>query len=108
MPEKTPAKNVEQRAGAAPKVKWDESGMKTAYANVCNVASTREEFTLLFGTNQTWSAEQKEVSINLSDRIIMSPYAAKRLAMLINNVVTEYEKRWGSLDVGRPEGGVKA
>jgi hypothetical protein len=105
MPEKTPTQKVQQQAGAAPKLKWDESGMKTAYANVCNVASTREEFTLLFGTNQTWSADQKEVSINLSDRIIMSPYAAKRLAMLINNVVVEYEKRWGSLDVGRPEGG---
>ena len=57
---------------------------------------------------KTWSADQKEVSINLSDRIIMSPYAAKRLAMLINNVVVEYEKRWGSLDVGRPEPGGKA
>jgi hypothetical protein len=105
MPEKPAAQNVDQKTGAAPKVKWDESGMKTSYANVCNVASTREEFTLLFGTNQTWSADRNEVSVNLSDRVIMSPYAAKRLSMLINNVVAEYERRWGPLDVGRPEGG---
>lgn len=88
---------TDQATGALPKVKWDDSNMKTSYANVCNVASTREEVTLLFGTNQTWHAEQKEVTVQLSDRIILSPFAAKRLALLIGNVVTEYEKRFGTL-----------
>jgi len=85
--------------GAVPKVKWDDSQMRTSYANVCNVASTREEVTLLFGTNQNWSAGQKEVTVQLSDRIILNPFAAKRLAVLIGNVVAEYEKRFGALEV---------
>ncbi len=97
----------DQVTGAMPKVKWDDSNMKTSYANVCNVASTREEVTLLFGTNQTWAADQKEikeVKVQLTDRIILSPFAAKRLAILIGNVVTEYEKRFGPLGGGeRPE-----
>ena len=88
---------VDQQTGALPKVKWDDTGMKTTYANVCNVASTREEVTLLFGTNQTWHAEQKEVKVQLSDRIILSPFAAKRLVLLLGNVVAEYEKRFGTL-----------
>ena len=88
---------VDQATGALPKVKWDDSTMKTSYANVCNVASTREEVTLLFGTNQTWHAETKEVKVHLTDRIILSPFAAKRLALLIGNVVAEYEKRFGTL-----------
>ncbi len=92
---------VDQQTGALPKVKWDDTGMKTTYANVCNVASTREEVTLLFGTNQTWHAEQKEVKVQLSDRIILSPFAAKRLVLLLGNVVAEYEKRFGTL--GGPE-----
>ena len=92
---------VDQQTGALPKVKWDDNGMKTSYANVCNVASTREEVTLLFGTNQTWHAEQKEVKVQLTDRIILSPFAAKRLVLLLGNVVAEYEKRFGTL--GGPE-----
>lgn len=105
MPEKVNQTNVDQRTGAVPKVKWDDSGMKTSYANVCNVASSREEVTLLFGTNQTWHSGQEEVSVRLSDRIILSPFAAKRLALLIGNIVNEYEKRFGTLSIERIEAG---
>lgn len=71
--------------------------MNSSYANVCNVASTREEVTLLFGTNQTWHTGQKEVKVVLTDRIIVSPYAAKRMLGLLQNVMDEYESRFGSL-----------
>ena len=102
MAEKPAAEKMDQKTGAVPRVKWDDSAMKTSYANVCNVASTREEFTLLFGTNQTWAMGQQEVSVRLTDRIILSPYAAKRLSVLINNVVSQYEQRFGELNIGRP------
>tara|TARA_R110001583_G_scaffold8952_1_gene42204 strand:+ start:4992 stop:5294 length:303 start_codon:yes stop_codon:yes gene_type:complete len=81
-----------------PTIRWDDSKMRSVYANVCNVSSTREEVTLLFGTNQAWRAGQQEVSIELTDRVIVSPFAAKRLALLLNGVVGEYEKRFGTLD----------
>ena len=81
------------------KIKWDDSNMKSAYANVCNVSSTREEVVLLFGVNQAWNRGQKEVVIQLTDRIIISPFAAKRLSMLLGSVVKEYEGRFGTLNV---------
>ena len=81
------------------KLKWDDSNMKSSYANVCNVTSTREEVVMLFGVNQAWNRGQKEVTIQLTDRIIISPYAAKRLNMLLQGVVSEYEKRFGTLNV---------
>ena len=81
-----------------PKIRWDDSKMRSVYANVCNVSSTREEVTLLFGTNQAWRAGQQEVGIELTDRVIVSPFAAKRLALLLSGVVGEYEKRFGTLD----------
>lgn len=81
------------------KINWDDSSMKTSYANVCNVASTREEVTLLFGTNQTWQTGQKELTVNLTDRVIMNPYAAKRLSILLGRIVAEYEARFGDLDL---------
>ncbi len=88
--------------GTQVKIKWDDSGMRSAYANVVNAAGTREEIVLLFGMNQAWHARQKEVTIKLSDRIILSPFAAKRLAVLLNRVVQDYEFRFGSLNI---EGG---
>jgi len=54
---------------------------------------------LLFGMNQAWNRGQKEITIQLTDRIVISPFAAKRLSMLLGNVVTEYEKRFGTLNI---------
>ena len=89
-----------RQVGQTPKVVWDDSAMKSTYANVCNVASTREEVVVLFGTNQAWKGSEEEVKVQLSDRIILSPFAAKRLAFLLNNVVSQYEARFGQLDGG--------
>jgi hypothetical protein len=68
-------------------------------ANVCNVAGTREEIVLLFGMNQAWHAGQKEVKVQLTDRIVVSPFAAKRLSILLNNVIRDYESRYGVMEV---------
>src|SRR5688500_17957264 len=84
------------------RIRWDDSAMKSSYANVCNVSSTREEVVMLFGINQAWNRGQQEVTIQLTDRIIISPYAAKRLALLLDGVAKEYEKRFGALNVEGP------
>ena len=78
-------------------IKWDDSNLKSSYANFCNVASTREEVVLLFGMNQAWRAGQAEVTVQLTDRVILSPFAAKRLAVLLDNVVKQHETRFGAL-----------
>lgn len=80
-----------------PKVVWDDSELRMTYANVVNVSSTREEITLFFGTNLTWSASEPEYRVKLSDRIVLNPFAAKRLLTLLANMLNEYEKRYGSL-----------
>jgi len=85
--------------GSGVRVRWDTSKMTSTYANVCNVSSTREEVTLLLGTNQTWFTGQEELKIDLSNRIVLNPYAAKRLSILLNNVMGEYENRFGKLPV---------
>jgi hypothetical protein len=91
-------------AGTQVRIRWDDSNMRSVYANVCNVAGTREEIVLLFGMNQAWHAGQKEVTVQLSDRIILNPFAAKRLATLLNNVIRDYEFRFGPLNIeGRPD-----
>ena len=95
----TPIKPGAEQQAAQPQVKWDDSHMKSSYANVVNVMSTREEIVLFFGMNQSWQAGQKEVTVQLTDRIILSPFAAKRLSVLLNNLVREHEARFGQLSV---------
>ena len=64
------------------KVHWATTNMRTTYANVSNVTSTREE-----------------VTVELSDRIILNPYAAKRLLLVLKNVLDQYESRFGQLKI---------
>ena len=84
-----------------PKLKWDASNISSAYANVCNVNSTQEEMVLLFGVNDAWNAEKEELTIQLANRVVMSPYAAKRLSMILNNVIDGYEDRFGELKLAQ-------
>ena len=102
MPNKAAEAGADVKGLEGTKIKWDDANMKSSYANVCNVTSTREEVVMLFGINQAWNRGQKEVTIQLTDRIIISPYAAKRLATLLEGVVKEYEKRFGALNTEGP------
>ena len=94
---KTPPAETVQAAGQ-PKIVWDDANMQSVYANVVNAAGTREEIVLLFGMNQAWHSGQKEVKVQLTDRVVLSPFAAKRLVQLLGNVVRDYEKRYGALN----------
>ncbi|MGD2171231.1 MAG: DUF3467 domain-containing protein [Gammaproteobacteria bacterium] len=102
--EKNASTAKDSQAAGASRVEWDDSKMITSYANVANAASTREEVALLFGTNTTWKISgDKPVKIELNNRIILSPFAAKRLNLLLSSVLDEYESRFGKLDVEPPE-----
>ena len=54
-------------------------------------------------------SRQSELEIELTDRIIMSPFAAKRLQQLLGNLMNEYETRYGKLEVDAtiPDGTTK-
>ena len=94
---KTTETPVQQAAGSTPKVNWDDSNMKTHYSNAFNMFSSQEELTLLFGTNQTLYTGQEEITVELDNRIVMSPLRAKAFATMLNGVLAEYEKRYGEL-----------
>lgn len=94
------ATNAAAKDQSQPKIVWDDSDMKSIYANVTNVTGGREELIILFGMNQAWQPGQKEVKVQLTERVVLSPFAAKRLALLLGNTVAEYEKRFGTLDIG--------
>lgn len=90
-------------AGDQVRIRWDGSNMRSAYANVFNVTAAREEVVLLFGMNQAFDAGQKELKVQLSDRIVLSPFTAKRMLTVLNNVMKDYESKYGPLDVQSSE-----
>jgi transcriptional regulator of acetoin/glycerol metabolism len=83
-------------------VEWIDRDMATHFANVVNVQSTREQVDLFFGTNRTWNvSETPRVAVDLSNRVILTPHAAKRLWAVLGGVLREYEQRYGVLTVDR-------
>ncbi len=92
-------KTAEKTAPGQAKIVWDSSKVRSAYANVFNIGPGREEFVIFFGMNQAWDAEQKELKVQLTERVVMSPFAAKRLAMALSASVAEHERRHGTIDL---------
>ena len=81
----------------AAKVHWNTQSLKSSYANFCNATSTREEVVLNFGVSNNWDRTPQEMEIELAHRIVLSPFAAKRLLGILTKLVGEYESRYGQL-----------
>ncbi len=82
-----------------PAVRWENAGVKSVYANVCNVTGTREEVVLDFGIHNPWDqAVANAANIQLTSRILMSPHACRRLALMLQALTREYEARYGPLE----------
>lgn len=82
---------------APPRIRLDESAAKLSYANFFNVSSTREETALMFGMIQASPNPLQEVAIKVSDRVVITPQAAKRLHRMLGRVLEQYETRFGPL-----------
>lgn len=75
------------------RIRFDDRAMSSYYANVANVGMSKDEVTVLFGTNETWGAVGEEIVIKLSARVIMTPSVARNLAETLQRVLQEYESR---------------
>jgi hypothetical protein len=93
----SPTEEVGSVDAQAPQIKWQTQALKSTYANFCNASSTREEVVLNFGVNHNWDRGGAEVEIELEHRIVLSPFAAKRLSDLLLRLMAEYESRYGEL-----------
>lgn len=81
-----------------------ERDTKTSYANVCLLSSTREEMILNFGlTLPSPQRDQREAHMLVSDRIIMSLPAAKRLAIALSQAIQRYENAFGVIEAHRSQ-----
>lgn len=101
MATKTPPsddkKDVSPEQQVTQKVRWNTQNLKSSYANFCNATSTREEVVLNFGVSHNWERTPQDMEIELGHRIVLSPFAAKRLSGILAKLIGEYESRYGEL-----------
>ena len=88
---------ADSAATGAANIVWDDSAMRTAYANVCKLHGTREEISLSFGSNQSWQMARKEIRVLITDRIVLNPHTAKRLLVMLEQGMRDYESHFGKL-----------
>lgn len=98
MPNASAETETANPAVTPPAVRLDTSELRSSYCNVCNASSTREEVVLNLGVNHNWDISQGgEAQVKLLHRVILSPFAAKRLSDILSNLMRDYESRYGQL-----------
>ena len=85
------------RPGEQMPVPVDESHIVATYANFCRVTGTPEELIVDFGLNKQVSGTSPE-TIQLTQRIIVNFFTAKRLAYALQMAVVRHEQAFGQLE----------
>ena len=55
---------------------------------------------MLLGLNQAWSMGQGKVNVDIAERVVMTPYTAKRLSIMLAATLKAYEAKFGTIDIG--------
>lgn len=91
------------------RVRVNEAGLTTSYANAFRTNTSAEEVIVDFGMNMVVASGQQaqpdqagnqpagDILFQVNDRVIMNYYTAKRLALVLGQVIRRYEERFGEL-----------
>ena len=77
----------------------DASGLKSTYANVVAISANINEVYLTFGLNTDPYSPAPSEPIKLESRVVMTPDAAKRLCLNLNQTLSAYEQRFGVIEL---------
>lgn len=78
-----------------PEFRWIDPGVATTRVDICQVRSTRDETTLLFGTQRPPLADGQRRA-ELERRIMLTPTLAKQLSAALKSAVRDLETRLAS------------
>ena len=91
------------------RLRIDQRDMHSSYANAFRTNATAEEVIVDFGLNQVVSAPRQtdqskqddeptgEIVFQLSNRVILNYYSAKRLVLTLGQLIRRYEEQFGEL-----------
>ena len=80
-----------------PQIDINDSKCFASYANFCRVTGTPEELVVDFGLNKQVGAQVSE-PIDISQRIVVNFYTAKRLLAALRMAVQRHEAAFGTLE----------
>jgi len=89
------------------RLRMDDRNMRAGYANAFRTNMTPEEIIIDFGLNLATmpmaQGAQPEMTLLLGERIILNHFTAKRLAIMLSQLVRQHEQQFGDLelDVGK-------
>ncbi|MDD4889714.1 MAG: DUF3467 domain-containing protein [Phycisphaerae bacterium] len=92
----------EQTGQQQVRLRLDERNMKTSYANAFRSNGTPEEVMLDFGVNVVnppQQGETPEIVFQISERIVLNYYSAKRLAITLSQLIRRHEEQFGELEL---------
>ena len=101
MPEeiKAPTSTGPEVPPQPPQFVTDASRISTVYTNFCRVNVTPEELILDFGLNTQLTPTPGAESIQLTHRVVMNFFTAKRVMNALLGVVSQHENSYGVLEL---------
>ena len=101
-PEAAPQGQENQPQQQTVRIRMDQRDLKTSYANAFNTHGLINEVILDFGLNMPVPPQPDqtpEIVLQITDRIILNYYSAKRLALTLGQLVRRHEERFGELEL---------
>jgi hypothetical protein len=100
------AEQAAQQQGRQVQLRIDESRMSTTYANTIRTATTADEVVMDFGLNMPMPAQngQAAMTFAVGSRVVMNWSGAKRLALSLQQIIAQYEKTFGTIELDRGQG----
>ena len=95
--EESPGTHPTQQAQTT-EVVVDDSSTLPSYSNFCRVTATPEEVILDFGLNPNPFLQGKQ-EVNVTQRLIMNHYTAKRLCSALLMTLQRHEATFGSIEL---------
>jgi hypothetical protein len=100
----------EQVGSRQVRMRIDERGLTTTYANAFRTNSSPEEVIIDFGLNLVTQPAAKdsngasgstpgEILFQVTNRTIMNYFSAKRLAITLTQMIKRHEEQFGSLEL---------
>jgi hypothetical protein len=85
------------------RIRVDDRATTTSYANAFRTNATAEEVVLDFGMNSVLPAasakDQPEILFQISQRVVLNLYSAKRLAITLSQLIRRHEDQFGALEL---------
>ena len=77
----------------------DDSNAHTFYSSTSRISGSAEEIIIDFSQGMRPGNRPNTAVLKIDGRAILSPWAAKRLALALNQTVQRYEQAYGALEI---------